>query len=40
VSQALPGNVVLQQPTNTAPARDPEEALADWGGQWRGAKRD
>ena len=39
VSKALPGNTVLAQPLNTAPARDPAEALSDWGGQWRGAKR-
>lgn len=39
VSQALPGNVVLTQPVNTAPARDPTDALADWGGQWHGTKR-
>jgi hypothetical protein len=31
--------MVLEQPSNTAPARDPAEALADWGGSWRGAKR-
>ncbi len=40
VSRALPGNTVLAAPANTERARDPAEALADWGGQWRGAKKD
>ncbi len=37
---ALPGNVVLDRPTHTAPGVDATSSLADWGGQWnKGARR-